>query len=137
VPLHPRRLVSRGYNQSALLAAHVASELSKPLLPSALARKVDTLPQVDQSAHGRQTNVAAAFAVASPASIKGRMLGLIDDVVTTGATLGACREALLAAGARGVVRVVLARAPSSALRIPLGLDAAPLQNVGLDGARAS
>jgi ComF family protein len=119
VPLHRHRLVARGYNQSALLAARVAKEIGAPLVTSALVRTVDTLPQAELSRAGRQTNVAAAFAVARAAPVQGRMVALVDDVSTTGATLAACSGALLAAGAQGVIEVVLARTPPSALGIPL------------------
>jgi ComF family protein len=136
VPLHPRRLVARGYNQSALLAAHVAAELRAPLLTSVLARAVDTVPQVALRGEGRHDNVGNAFVVRSSAALRGKTLAVVDDVSTTGATLQACRRALLAGGAKQVVGLVLARTPPSALRIPLALDAAPL-GVAANEARAS
>ena len=137
VPLHPRRLAVRGYNQSALLAAHVAIELRAPLLTSALFRAVDTVPQVELTGAERRDNVGSAFVVSSRASLEGRTLVLVDDVATTGATLGSCRRALLAGGAQRVIGVVLARTPPSALRIPLGLDAGRAPDLGVDQACAS
>ena len=83
-----------------------------------LARRVDTAPQVALSGDARQANLASAIAVTLPAAVEGGEWVVVDDVSTTGATLSACRDALLAAGARRVVGVVLARTPSSALRIP-------------------
>lgn len=137
VPLHPRRLAERGYNQSALLAAHVARELGAPLVTSALARRVDTAPQVELSGDDRHANVAAAFAVTSAASVERRALVLVDDVSTTGATLSACRQALLAAGARRVLGVAVARTSPSAPEIPLGLDNVTVLDIGVRRTRAS
>jgi ComF family protein len=130
VPLHPRRLVERGYNQCALLAARVATEIDAPLVVSALTRIVDTQPQASLPRDGRRVNVASVFG-AAPASVKGRMVGLLDDVSTTGSTLAACRQALVSAGSRVVVGIVLARTPSSALGIPLGLDSYAVPDVGV------
>jgi ComF family protein len=110
VPLHPCRLAERGYNQAALLAAEVATALSRPLAACALARTRHTLQQARLTRLERAGNVAAAFRVPRPRMIRGRRVILVDDVATTGATLGACREALLAAGAASVTVVVVARA---------------------------
>ena len=129
VPLHPRRLVERGYNQAALLAAHVARELGAPLDTSALVRNVDTLAQAKLSGAERQTNLAAAMAVTSRVVARAQTVVLVDDVATTGATLGACRDVLLAAGARRVIGVVLARTSTPAQQIPLRLDARPVLDV--------
>lgn len=109
VPLHARRLVERGYNQSALLARHVAGELSATLVTRALARIVDTAPQAGLSREGRRSNVDGAFCVERPALVAGRVIALVDDVSTTGATIGACRKALIAFGATQVTSVVVAR----------------------------
>jgi ComF family protein len=137
VPLHPRRLVERGYNQSALLAAWVATELGAPLVTSALVRDVDTAPQVELAREERRANVATAFRVACPASVEGQQIALVDDVATTGATLGACRRILLEAGARDVTTVVLARTVSSTREIPLRLDIDSALDVGVLSAHAS
>jgi ComF family protein len=109
VPLHPKRLVERGYNQSALLARHVADELSLPLTVRALARVVDTVPQAALSREARHFNVDGAFSVERPALVAGRAIALVDDVSTTGATIRACRKALVDCGATEVTSVVVAR----------------------------
>jgi ComF family protein len=109
VPLHTRRLVERGYNQSALLARHVADELAAPLAARALARIVDTVPQAGLSREARHANVEGAFSVAERKVIAGRAVALVDDVSTTGATIRACRKALVEVGATAVTTVVVAR----------------------------
>jgi ComF family protein len=110
VPLHRRRLVERGYNQSALLAHHVARELGAPLVTRALERVVDTAPQVDLGRDARQSNVQRAFHTRCPPLVQDRIVALVDDVSTTGATMAACRNALINAGALEVTCVILARA---------------------------
>ncbi len=109
VPLHPRRLVERGYNQSALLAGPIAELLGAPLLPRALVRLRDTEQQVRLERGTRLLNVAQAFAARMTDRLCGARVLLVDDVRTTGATLAACTMTLEAAGARDVVAVVLAR----------------------------
>ncbi len=110
VPLHPRRLAERGYNQAALLAAHVADELDAPHAARALARVRPTLQQARCDRDARLANVDGAFAARPGAVLSGLRVALVDDVITTGATLSACAGALRAAGAASVVAVVLARA---------------------------
>ena len=107
VPLHPRRLRARGYDQAALLARPVARVLAVPFAVGALVRLRDTPPQASLEVGARALNVQAAFrAAVAPAP---RVL-LIDDVRTTGSTLAACAEALRAAGVARVRTLVLARA---------------------------
>lgn len=110
VPLHPHKLRSRGYNQAALLAAAVARELEAPLAARMLMRTRDTNAQAHLDRAGRLANLDGAFRVRAPDGVRGRRVVLVDDVCTTGSTLGACRAALLAAGASAVTAVVLARA---------------------------
>ena len=109
VPLHARRQAERGYNQSALLARVVSRELGLPLVEDALARLRNTPQQVGLSGGERRKNVAGAFAcMPGHPLVEGRRLVLLDDVCTTGATLAACAETLLAAGAREVWGLALA-----------------------------
>lgn len=115
VPLHPARLRRRRYNQAAEIARPLARRLKRAYLPDALVRRKKTLPQA-KDAEARWKNVRDAFAV-TPAGAKriaGKAVVLIDDVFTTGATLRACAEALLKAGARRVDCVTVARVPGSA-----------------------
>lgn len=109
VPLHPRRLRERGYNQAALLAAALGRRLGLGCEPLALVRRRETPPQAGLSAAARRRNVAGVFAVRRPARVAGRVVALVDDVVTTGATARACAAALRAAGTREVRLVSVAR----------------------------
>jgi len=107
VPLHPSRLAARGFNQSALLAAPVARDLEARFAPRALRRSRDTAAQASLDRAARLRNVAGVFE-ARAASLRGERVLLVDDVRTTGATLGACAEAARRAGARDVRTLVLA-----------------------------
>lgn len=109
VPLARRRRISRGYDQAALLAGHLARAAGRRHLLGALRRPRETPPQVGRTRAERSRNVAGAFA-AGPRPVAGLDLVLVDDVVTTGATADAAAEALRAAGARSVTVVALARA---------------------------
>jgi predicted amidophosphoribosyltransferase len=102
----------RFQNQSQLLAKVCATQLHVPLETSLLTRVRPTAAQVNLKPSERQRNVANAFRCTSPSSIqmvKGKRIVLIDDVCTTGATLGACAAPLFAAGAQSVWGLVLAR----------------------------
>jgi ComF family protein len=107
VPLHPKRLAERGYNQSALLAAKVAGALRARFAPRALVRVRDTPKQSSLDRAERLVNLQDAFRPRSPNMQYARIL-LVDDVKTTGATLGACAAALHEGGARQVLALVLA-----------------------------
>jgi ComF family protein len=112
VPLHWRRLLARRYNQAALLARPLAGLAGVPAVPDLLLRRRATPSQGRLSRAERQRNVAGAFAVnpRRAAALRGRRLLLIDDVMTTGATVSACARAALRAGAAAVDVLVLARA---------------------------
>jgi len=109
VPLHSSRLRSREFNQSLLLADHLARHLDLPVSIHELVRVQATDPQTTLPRTMRLKNVRHAFAVRSPHIVAGRRILLIDDVFTTGATLHECAAALLAAGATSVFALTLAR----------------------------
>ncbi len=111
VPLHYQRLASRGYNQSAWLTQGVSRKTGTLALVDALSRKRNTPSQGGLTARQRRRNVAGAFEVrkSRQARIKGSTVTLVDDVLTTGATLAACTKALKKAGAARVNVLVLAR----------------------------
>lgn len=111
VPLHRWRLLKRRYNQSALLAAGLAKLAGKPCHAGALRRTRHTVQQAGLTREERQRNVEDAFAVPAErqAAIAGKAVLLVDDVLTTGATLHACAHALLAGGAKAVYILTLAR----------------------------
>ena len=108
VPLHPRRLRSRGYNQSALLAREIGKALDLPVLEDHLKRTRNSRPQVEaESQQERRNNVAGSFECLADAT--GLTALLIDDVATTGSTLSECAHALKEAGATTVHALTLAR----------------------------
>ena len=109
VPLHRRRLFSRRYNQSALLAQALGRLSGVRHVPDALRRIRATVSLGDLSAEARARMVAGAMAVRRPAAVVGRHVLLIDDVLTSGATARDCTRALLGAGAAGVDVLVAAR----------------------------
>lgn len=106
VPLHPKRLVERGFDQAALLARPVARSLGVPWR-RALVRSRDTPRQASLDRIARASNVVGAFRC-TDGGISGARVLLVDDVRTTGATLTACAEALEMSGARGIRTLVLA-----------------------------
>lgn len=117
-PLHRSRLLGRRFNQAAEIARPLSKISGTPYLPDSLVRVRATGTQGGKSASGRRRNVAAAFAVpaARICNVSGRNLLIIDDVMTTGATLEGCARALLAAGAARVDVAVVARVKEAANR---------------------
>ena len=115
VPLSPRRLAERGYDQAWELARRVAAALQMPAEPRLLQRPVDTAQQSGLGRAARQRNLRAAF-MADPARralLQGRRVALVDDVMTTGATVREASAVLLRAGAAAVDLWVLARTPDT------------------------
>lgn len=111
IPLHPRRLRQRRFNQSLLLAQAVSAQSGVPVMPHVLERNRATPSQGGLSAKARMRNVAGAFAVREKAhtTVSGGRFVLIDDVHTTGATLDACARVLKRNGAKDVTALTLAR----------------------------
>ena len=110
VPLHATRLGRRGYDQALELARPLARAFQVPLLPDALVRARATAPQSELDAEARQRNLRRAFEVRAGAGLPAHVV-LIDDVMTTGATLEAAAKALLRAGVARVDAWVCARVP--------------------------
>jgi ComF family protein len=112
VPLHRRREDERGFNQAELLARRLG-----PPVCRAVCRSRHTAPQVGLSGEARLDNLRGAFALTAAArQVRGRRVALVDDVLTTGATMAACAEALAAAGPRSIVALTAARALSERRR---------------------
>jgi len=109
VPLHRDRENERGFNQAHLIAQSLSIAATVPLAGT-LVRVRDTPSQTTLDARARRRNVRGAFVVPRSASVAGSVLVLIDDVTTTGATVRECARTLLAAGAREVRAIVVARA---------------------------
>jgi ComF family protein len=106
VPLHPKRIKHRGFNQSLLLAQAFPGA---PVAREAVVRTRHTAPQVGLNPKERQNNVKGAFAVPDPAQVKGKSMLLIDDLYTTGSTVKECARVLRRAGASRVEVLTVAR----------------------------
>ena len=111
VPLHRRRLFSRRFNQSALLAERIARLSRRDYTAEAIARVKATRHQVGLSRPERQRNLSGAFKVLPEMRplVEGRRVLLVDDVMTTGATANACARVCLRAGAASVDVLTFAR----------------------------
>ncbi|HLT08850.1 MAG TPA: ComF family protein [Cyclobacteriaceae bacterium] len=107
VPLHALKYKKRGYNQSERFAQGLSESLNIPVV-NRLHRTKFTTTQTNKSRWQRWENVEAVFEVSSPAEVAAKDILLVDDVMTTGATLAACANTLLAAGARSVDIAVVA-----------------------------
>ncbi|MGB3409431.1 MAG: ComF family protein [Jannaschia sp.] len=108
VPIHRWRLLKRRYNQSALIAQGLARLTGGRFLPEALVRRRPTPGQDHRGVADRFQNLAQAIAP-GPEAVAGRHVALIDDVMTSGATLAACADVLRAAGATRITVLILAR----------------------------
>lgn len=111
VPLHPSKRRLRGYNQSELIAGMLSREISVPVHRHALIKTRNTGPQTALARTKRMRNLDGSFAAVDRTLVTGKDLLLVDDIVTTGATLEACARELLKAGARCVYALTLARTP--------------------------
>ena len=111
VPLHPKRLRARGFNQASVLAQSLSKSLQLPLDDVSLMRVSGTEKyRAGLDVKGRLDTVEGAFKVSYPRLVGGEEILLVDDVFTTGATVSACAEVLIAAGAKTVFVLTLARA---------------------------
>jgi len=111
VPLHRRRLIARRFNQSALIAQCLARQTGLAVATDALRRRRPTGSQAGLTRAQRRTNVTGAFEVPAPrrSLVEGRNILLVDDVLTTGATVDACAKTLRRAGAHHIGVLTLAR----------------------------
>jgi len=94
VPLHLEKLKRRGYNQSACFAEGLSQTMNIPVLPNALKRLKDTETQTNKSRFSRWENVKDVFAVENKAQLQNKHVLIVDDIITTGATMEACIHAL-------------------------------------------
>ena len=111
VPLGPRRLAERGYNQALEIARPLARSLGVALHPRLTARVRETTAQSSVAPEHRQRNIAGAFAVPDAALVRGRHIGIVDDVMTSGGTLNELAATLKRHGAARVSNLVFARTP--------------------------
>jgi ComF family protein len=115
VPLSPARERERGFNQSALIAQKIAELWKIPCAEHALIRVRSTQSQTELTPGERLSNVAGAFQPSEKitSELRGTHVVLVDDVITTGATLGSCAAALFDAGARIISYLTFGRAPAA------------------------
>ena len=109
VPLHPKRLREREFNQSAIIASVISSRFEISMLTDVLLRQRYTKPQVELGFRERKENVEGAFTIQNKEAIKGRNIILVDDVFTTGSTVNECAKVLKKNGADKVYVVTIAR----------------------------
>lgn len=109
VPIHKKRILERGFNQAALLAEKVSGRLGLAVEEKVLERTRQTSPQVDLEEKDRRNNVKNAFKVLDVLKIKDKKIILVDDVITTGATMEECAQVLRFSGAKEVWGVALAK----------------------------
>ena len=95
LPLNNKKLSKRGYNQAEIICKGIASVWTKPIITGAVIRLIDTATQTNKSLTDRWENMEGAFAIADAAKIEGRHIALIDDIITTGASIESCGHELL------------------------------------------
>jgi ComF family protein len=110
VPLHKSRLRKRGYNQSDFIAAGIAEALGKDLDTKTLYRAIANPTQTKKHRYDRWTNVEGIFALKNPQHLANKHILLVDDIVTTGATLESCAATILGIGSVEVSIVAMAMA---------------------------
>lgn len=111
VPLHNARKRERGYNQAQLLADQLSKALKIPSPEDIIFRARHTKSQTTLNKEERLRNVEGIFKVKSPERIKDKTVIIIDDVLTTGATIGSCGQSLIKAGAKQALAMTAAAAP--------------------------
>ena len=109
VPLHPRKLRQREFNQASYLAVGLSKAVNVPVLKRNLRRVKDTPTQTRLDAESRMKNLRDAFAIRDETVFEGKRLVILDDVFTTGATMDSCAKTLRGAGAREVVALAVAK----------------------------
>ncbi len=110
VPLHPKRERERGYNHAQMIAKKLAEYRDVQLLDKQLVKVKNVPPQMSLAMEDRLRSVKGAFAVNKQEEVKDKVILLIDDVFTTGSTVGECSRLLLQAGAREVRALTIAQA---------------------------
>lgn len=108
VPLHKSRYRERGFNQSEIIAEEISNVTGLSVLKNALKRQKNTKDQTNLSPEQREENVRGAFVVTQPEMINGKKIILVDDVITTGATLSECARMLKQAGAERILGMTIA-----------------------------
>ena len=108
VPLHKSRYRERGFNQSEVVAEEVSKTSGVSVLKNVLKRKKNTKDQTNLSPQQREENVRGAFVVTAPEMVSGKRIILVDDVITTGATLSECARMLRQAGAERILGMTIA-----------------------------
>ncbi len=111
VPLHRKRKKKRGFNQSYLIALQIGKRLHIQVEKRVLFRLKNSVPQMDLPANKRERNVKGAFEVKNVQKIRGKKILLIDDVMTTGATVNECARVLKRAGSKDVAVLTIAHTP--------------------------
>jgi ComF family protein len=97
VPLHPKKLAKRGYNQSEMICTGISVILEKPVNTSNLVRVQENTTQTKKSVYERYENTQGIFHLTNPEEFRDKHILLVDDVLTTGSTLEACIQTLLLA----------------------------------------
>jgi ComF family protein len=111
VPLHPSRVRERGFNQAEEIAKIFGEKMKLVVMPALLERTKRTIPQAEtKTIEERRENMARSFAVRRPELVNGKNIILVDDVFTSGATIGEAVSALRSAGAKKIIAAVVARA---------------------------